>query len=46
MRRKQLLISKFSLLSGKPKEALCGVICGRSISEFNKSCNLDQRDFF
>ena len=33
------MISNFSLLSGKPKKALCGVFCGRSISEFN---NLDQ----
>ena len=40
------MISKFSLLSGKPKKVLCGVICGRSISEFINSCNLDQRDFF
>ena len=39
------MISKFSLLSGKPKKALCGVFCGRGISEFNNSCNLDQRDF-
>ena len=39
------MISKFSLLFGKPKKALCGVFCGRSISEFNNSCNLDQRDF-
>ena len=37
------MISKFSLLSGKPKKALCGVFCGRSVSEFN-NCNLDQRD--
>ena len=39
------MISKFSLLSGKSKEALCGVFCGGSISEFNNSCNLDQKDF-
>ena len=39
------MISKFSLLSGKPKKALCGVICGKIISEFNNSCDLDQRDF-
>ena len=39
------MISKISLLSGKPKKALCGVFCGRSISEFNNSWNLDQRDF-
>ena len=36
------MISKFSLLSGKPKKALCGTFCGRMISEFNNSCNLDQ----
>ena len=39
------MISKFSLLSGKPKKALCSVSCGRSISEFDNSFNLDQRDF-
>ena len=39
------MISKFSLLSGKPKKARCGAFCGRSISEFNNSWNLDQRDF-
>ena len=39
------MISKFSLLSGKPKKAFCGVFCGRSISEFNNYCNLDQREF-
>ena len=39
------MISKFSLLSEKPKKALYGVFCGRSISEFDNSCNLDQRDF-
>ena len=39
------MISKISLLSGKPKKALCGVFCRRSISEFNNSWNLDQRDF-
>ena len=39
------MISKFSLLSGKPKKALCGEFCGRSISELNNSWNLDQRDF-
>ena len=40
-----VMISKFSLLSGKPKKSLCGVFCGRSISEFNNSRSLDQRDF-
>ena len=25
------MISTFSLLSGKPKKAICGVFCGRSI---------------
>ena len=39
------MISKFSLLSGKPKKALCGVFCERSISKFNNLCNLDQREF-
>ena len=39
------MISKFYLLSGKPKKALCGVFCERRISEFNTSCNLEQRDF-
>ena len=39
------MISKFYLLFEKPKKAPCGVFCGRSISEFNKSYNLDQRDF-
>ena len=39
------MVSKFSLLTGKPKKALCGVFCGRSIFEFNNSCNLDQRNF-
>ena len=34
IRRKWLIISKFSLL-----------FCGRSISESNNFCNLDQRDF-
>ena len=38
------MISKFSL-SGNPKKALCGVFCERSISEFNNSWNLDERDF-
>ena len=38
------MISKFSL-SGKPKKALCGIFCGKSISEFINSCNLDKRDF-
>ena len=38
------MVSKFSLSPGKPKKALCRVFCGRSISEFNNSCNLDQRD--
>ena len=45
IRRKWLIISKFSLLSRKPRKALCGVFCGRSISESNNFCNLDQRDF-
>ena len=31
------MISKFSLLFGKPKKALCGVFCGKNISEFNNS---------
>ena len=35
------MISKFPLLSGKPKKALHGVFCGRSISEFNNFRNLD-----
>ena len=39
------MISKFYLLFGKPKKALCGVFCERRISEFNTSCNLEQRDF-
>ena len=39
------MISKFSLLSGKPKKELCGVFCGRSISEFNNPWNLNERDF-
>ena len=39
------MISKFSLLSGKPKKALCGVFCGKNFSEFNNSCDLDHRDF-
>ena len=39
------MISKFPFLSGKSKKALCAVFCGRSISEFNNSCDLDQRDF-
>ena len=38
------MISKFSL-PGNPKKALCGVFCERSISEFNNSWNLDERDF-
>ena len=42
---KWLVISQFSLLFGKPKKALCGVFCGRSIFEFNYSWNFDQRDF-
>ena len=37
------MISKFSLLSGKPKKALCGVFCGRSVFEFNDSWNLEQK---
>ena len=45
IRCKRLMISKFSLLSGKPKKALCGAFCVRSISEFNNSWDLDQRDF-
>ena len=40
------MISKFPLLSGKPQKAFCGVFCGRSISEFHNSLNLDQSDFF
>ena len=39
------MISKFSSLSGKPKKALCGVFCGRSVFEFNDSWNLEQRNF-
>ena len=39
------MISTFFSLSGKPKKALCSVSCGRSIFEFNKSWNLDQKDF-
>ena len=39
------MIAKFSLLSGKPRKAPCGIFSGRSISEFNNSWNLDQRDF-
>ena len=39
------MISKFSLLSGKPKKALCGLFCGGILSEFNNSWNLDQIDF-
>ena len=27
------------------KKALCGVFCGKSISEFNNSWNLAPRDF-
>ena len=27
---------KIFLLSGKPKKALCGIFCGKSISEFSK----------
>ena len=38
------MISKFSLLSGKPEKALCSVFCGRSIFEFINSRKLDQRD--
>ena len=38
------MISKFSL-SGKRRKGFCGVFCGRSISEFNNSCDSDQRDF-
>ena len=40
------MISKFSLLSGKPKKALCGIFCGRSISEFNSSWKLDKEILF
>ena len=36
------MISKFSLLSGKLKQALFGVFCGRSIYEFNNSFTLDE----
>ena len=39
------MILKFSLLSGRPKKALCGTFCGRSIFEFNNSWNLDQKYF-
>ena len=39
------MISKFSSLFGKLKKELCGVFCGRSISESDNSWNLDQRDF-
>ena len=39
------MISRFSLFSGKEKKVLCGVFCGRNISEFNNSGNLDQRNF-
>ena len=39
------MILNFSLLFRQPKKALCGVFCGRSIPEFNNSCNLDQRNF-
>ena len=39
------MIPKFSLLYGKPKKAIYGVFCGRSIPEFNNSWNLDQRYF-
>ena len=40
------MISNFSLLSGKPKKTSCGLFCGgRSVSEFNNSRNLDQKDF-
>ena len=39
------MISKCSSLSGKQKKTLCGAFCGRSLSEFNNPCNLDQRDF-
>ena len=38
------MLSKVSLLSGKPKKALYGVFCGRSISEFKNLWSLDQRD--
>ena len=36
------MISKFSLVFGKPKKALCSVFSGRNISEFNNSFNLDK----
>ena len=40
------MIPKLSLLSGKPKKALCVIFCRKRISEFNNYCNLDQRDLF
>ena len=40
------MISKLSLLFGKPRKALCDIFCGRSISEVNNSFNLYQRDLF
>ena len=45
LKYKMPMIDKFFLLSRKPKKALSGVFCRRSISEFNNSWNLDQRDF-
>ena len=45
IRCKWLIISKFCLLSANPEQVLCCVFCGRTISEFNTSWNLDQRDF-
>ena len=45
IRCKWLMTSKFSLLCGKPNKALCGEFYRRSISEFNNTCNLDQREF-
>ena len=39
------MISKMSLLLGKPKKALCGIFCGRGIFEFHNLWNLEQRGF-
>ena len=36
---------KIFFIIWKTWKALPGVFCGRSISEFSNSCNLDQRDF-
>ena len=38
------MTSKF-FLSGKAKKALCDVVCRRSVSKFNNSWDLDQRNF-